>query len=87
MGEARGDGFIAALELVADKATRAFFPDRGAVGLICRDHCFANGLVMRAVRDTMVIAPPLVMERAHIDELIEKAWRCLELTARDIGNR
>jgi putrescine aminotransferase len=41
---------------------------------------------MRAVRDTMMISPPLVMERVHIDELIEKAWRCLDLTARDIAN-
>jgi len=39
---------------------------------------------MRAVRDTMIIAPPLVMERAQIDELIAKAWRCLDLTARDL---
>jgi putrescine aminotransferase len=87
VGEARGTGFIGALELVADKATRRFFADRGDVGLICRDHCFSNGLVMRAVRDTMIIAPPLVMERAQIDELIEKAWRCLDLTARDLKSR
>ncbi|MDB6047209.1 MAG: aspartate aminotransferase family protein [Gammaproteobacteria bacterium] len=86
VGEARGIGFIGALELVADKATRRFFPKRGDVGTICRDHCFANGLVMRAVRDTMIISPPLIMERAHIDELIEKAWRCLDLTARDLTN-
>jgi putrescine aminotransferase len=84
VGEARGVGFIAALELVADKATGRFFPNRGDVGLICRDHCFANGLVMRAVQDTMIIAPPLIMERAQVDELLEKAWRCLDLTARDI---
>lgn len=84
VGEARGIGFLGALELVADKVTRRFFPGRGDVGLICRDHCFSNGLVMRAVRDTMIISPPLVMTRAHIDELIEKAWRCLDLTARDL---
>jgi putrescine---pyruvate transaminase len=87
VGEARGTGFIGALELVADKATRRFFPNRGEVGTICRDHCFANGLVMRAVRDTMIIAPPLIMERAQIDELMEKAWRCLDLTARDLARR
>jgi putrescine---pyruvate transaminase len=85
VGDARATGFIGALELVAEKAKRRFFAKRGDVGLICRDHCFANGLVMRAVRDTMIISPPLIMERAHIDELIEKAWRCLDLTARDIG--
>jgi len=84
VGEARGVGFMGALELVADKATGRFFPNRGDVGLICRDHCFANGLVMRAVQDTMIIAPPLVMERAQVDELIDKAWRCLDLTARDV---
>jgi putrescine---pyruvate transaminase len=84
VGEARGMGFVGALELVADKTSHGFFPNRGDVGLMCRDHCFANGLVMRAVRDTMIIAPPLVMERSHIDELIEKAWRCLDLTARDL---
>lgn len=87
VGEARGMGFIAALELVADKASRRFLPDRGTTGLVCRDHCFANGLVMRAVQDTMIIAPPLVMERAQVDELVEKAWRCLDLTARDLGIR
>ena len=66
VGEVRGVGFIGALELVADKATRRFFPDRGAVGTICRDHCFSNGLVMRAVRDTMIISPSLIMERTQI---------------------
>jgi adenosylmethionine-8-amino-7-oxononanoate aminotransferase len=39
-----------------------------------------NGLIMRAVRDTMIISPPLVISREQIDELAEKAWRCLDLT-------
>ena len=87
MGEARGVGLIGALELVAHKASRTFFRDRGRVGTICRDHCFGNGLVMRAVRDTMIIAPPLVISRGQVDELVEKAWKCLDLTARDLGVR
>jgi putrescine aminotransferase len=61
------------------------FRNRGDTGLICRDHCFANGLVMRATRDTMIIAPPLIIEKTQVDELIEKARRCLDLTAADIG--
>ncbi|HEU0225873.1 MAG TPA: aspartate aminotransferase family protein [Steroidobacteraceae bacterium] len=85
VGEVRGVGMIGALELVAHKGSRTFFRNRGDTGLICRDHCFANGLVMRAVRDTMIIAPPLVMERGHVDELVDKARKCLDLTARDIG--
>ena len=55
VGEARSVGLIGALELVRDKATRQFFDNRGEVGTICRDLCFQNGLVMRAVRDTMIV--------------------------------
>jgi putrescine aminotransferase len=85
VGEARGVGMIGALELVAHKGSRTFFRNRGDTGTICRDHCFANGLVMRATRDTMIIAPPLVIEKKQVDELVEKARRCLDLTAADIG--
>ena len=85
VGEVRGVGMIGALELVAHKGSRTFFRNRGATGLICRDHCFNNGLVMRATRDTMIMAPPLVIERSQVDEMIEKARRCLDLTAADIG--
>ena len=70
VGEARGVGFIGALELVRDKARRGFFPERGKVGTVCRDICVENGLVMRATKDTLLIAPPLVTTRAEIDELI-----------------
>jgi putrescine aminotransferase len=85
VGEVRGVGMIGALELVAHKGSRTQFRNRGDTGLKCRDHCFANGLVMRAVRDTMIIAPPLVIEQSQVDELVEKARRCLDLTATDIG--
>jgi putrescine aminotransferase len=80
VGEARSVGLIGALELVRDKATRTFFDKRGEVGTICRDFCFRNGLIMRATRDTMIVSPPLVITREQIDELAEKAWRCLDLT-------
>jgi putrescine aminotransferase len=85
VGEVRGIGMLGAVELVAHKKSRTFFRDRGNVGLICRDHCFKNGLIMRAVRDTMILAPPLVMTKEDVDELVEKARRCFDLTARDIG--
>ena len=80
VGEARSVGLIGALELVKDKGSRTFFANRGEVGTICRDFCFQNGLIMRAVRDTMIISPPLVISREQLDELAEKAWRCLDLT-------
>jgi putrescine aminotransferase len=87
VGEVRGLGFIAAIELVQDKGRRQFFDPIGEVGQICRDHCFANGIVMRATRDTMLLSPPLVMTRGDIDELVEAAKKCIDLTARDVARR
>jgi putrescine aminotransferase len=80
VGETRMVGLIGALELVKDKARRQTFADPGEVGVLCRDLCIANGLVMRAVRDTMIIAPPLVITREQIDELVDKARRALDQT-------
>ena len=75
----RGLGLLGAIELVKDKATRARYEGKGA-GMICRGHCFNNGLIMRAVGDTMIISPPLVISKAEIDELVTKARHCLDLT-------
>lgn len=85
VGEARGVGMLGALELVADKATRQRFEGNGKVGLLCRDFCFNNGLVMRAVGDTMIISPPLVITHAQVDELITRANTSLDLTAHALG--
>ena len=79
VGEVRGVGLLGAIELVQDKATRARYVGKG-VGMICRQFCFDNGLIMRAVGDTMIIAPPLVITREEIDELVSKARKCLDLT-------
>ena len=84
VGEIRGTGLIGAIELVADKARRRFFPSERGVGMICRNHCFATGLVMRAVRDTMVYAPPLTISDAEIEEFVSLAARAIELTWRDV---
>lgn len=80
VGEARMRGMIGALELTPDKAARAPFRTVGAAGILCRDTCFANSLVMRAVRDGMVVSPPLVISRAEIDLLIERTVRSLDQT-------
>ena len=85
VGEARTKGLVGAIELTPDKAARApFAADRGTAGYICREHCFANGLVMRHVGDTMIISPPLVIANSEIDELVSKAAICLDLTLADL---
>jgi putrescine aminotransferase len=84
VGEARGLGLLGALELVRSKEPRQWFEPRGKVGERCRDICIRNGLVMRATRDTMIIAPPLVITDSEIDELVDKAWRSLDETLADL---
>ena len=81
VGEARCLGLLAAIELVPDKSSRRFFEPRGEVGIHMRDACTRNGLVMRATRDTLFIAPPLVITRAEIDELLSKVVRSLDETS------
>ena len=85
VGEARSKGLVGALELVADKGTRTRFPKVGETGTLCRDFCFESGVVMRAVRDTMIISPPLVITTEQIDELVALARRSLDLTAASLG--
>jgi putrescine aminotransferase len=72
VGEIRGVGLIGAIELTADKRTRKFFEKRGRIGSLCRDYCFENDLIMRAVRDTMVFSPPLTISLDEIELLVER---------------
>ncbi|MGR7922728.1 aspartate aminotransferase family protein [Zobellella denitrificans] len=83
VGEVRSLGLLGALELVADKTTLARFTP--GIGAQCRDNCFATGIVMRSVGETMVVSPPLVITEAQIDELVRLARQSLDLTARQLG--
>jgi len=85
VGEVRGVGMLGAVQLVKDKRTRRLFDPQGDVGSMCKDHCTDNDLIMRAVGDSMILAPPLIISRAEIDELMDKAGQALDLTARDLG--
>ncbi|WP_434930306.1 aminotransferase class III-fold pyridoxal phosphate-dependent enzyme [Shewanella sp. HL-SH5] len=80
VGEVRGLGLVAAIELVQDKAKRQRFSAKIGVGTWCRDFCIEHGLVMRSVGDTMIISPPLVITKAEIDELVDKALMALNDT-------
>jgi putrescine aminotransferase len=85
VGEARSLGLVGAIEIVRNKDSRErFHKDLGA-GTRCRDFCIDNGLVMRAVGNTMIVSPPLIITNEQIDELVEKAWKCLDLTAASLG--
>ena len=83
VGEAQTCGLMGALQLVRNKASGEAFPAELDVGMVCRGHCFGNGLIMRAVGDRMIVAPPLVITRAQVDEMCGLIRRCLDLTLAD----
>ena len=80
VGEVRGAGLIAAIEMVADKETgRAF--DGGAVGNYAQKACQDNGLIVRAVAGSSIaVCPPLVVTEAHVDEMAEAIGKALDTT-------
>ena len=85
VGEARMKGLVGALELIPDKKDLSKrFGDVGKIGTLARDHSFANGLVMRGVRDSLIISPPLVITEEETDELITRARKALDDTWADV---
>lgn len=81
VGEARIVGLMGAIELSPDKANRAAFAsEKGTVGLICRERCFANNVIIRHVGDAMIISPPLTITKDEVDLLIERTVKALDET-------
>jgi putrescine aminotransferase len=91
VGHVESCGLVAGLDLVRRKGPSPQecerFPARQAVGMICRGHMFDNGVIMRAVGDRMIVAPPLVITRAQIDEMADRIRFCLDLTLDDLRTR
>ena len=91
VGSADACGFVAGLNLVRAKGETVFdavpFAPELGVGMICRGHMFDNGMIMRAVGDRMIIAPPLIMTRAQIDEMVALIGSCLDQTLADLQAR
>jgi putrescine aminotransferase len=87
VGETRILGFMGALELTKNKETLEAFPESGLVGGICREYCFKNNLVMRAVGDSMVICPPLTINAEEIVEMVARARKSLDETLNDLTKK
>ncbi|MFD2741232.1 aspartate aminotransferase family protein [Sulfitobacter aestuarii] len=85
VGGVNVSGMMASLPLTPHKASRAAFAaDKGTVGYICREHCFAHNLVMRHVGDRMIISPPLVITPEEIAIFAERARAALDATYADL---
>lgn len=80
VGEARGMGLIGALELVANKETRAPFPIQAGVGAMCSRYAAEEGLITRNLGDSMALCPPLIITESEIDLLFERLAIALDRT-------
>ena len=80
VGEVRGIGLIAAVELVKDKATKESFDPAGAVGLYLGKQAQKHGLIVRALGDIIAFSPPLIMTGEEIDEMLARFGKALDDT-------
>ncbi len=85
VGQIRGRGSFAAVELVRDKETRERLAPESGAAVFCRDTANNHGLMVRQTGDAMIMAPPLICEHEHIDLLIEKLGVALDATAAHHG--
>jgi 4-aminobutyrate--pyruvate transaminase len=70
VGNARGVGLIAGVELMADKATRTPFEASRKIGVLVQDKCQEAGLIVRAIGDRIAFTPPLIITAAQVQDLL-----------------
>ena len=79
VGEVRGIGMVAGVELVADKDTRESFPASDEMGVKLRAEAIRRGLILRAMGDTIGISPPLILTAEEVEFLVDTL--CVSLDA------
>jgi 4-aminobutyrate--pyruvate transaminase len=87
VGEARGIGLLGAIELVHDKASKAPFAATAGVGLLAADLAQREGLILRAMGDSLALCPPLVTTKAEVGEIFDLLERSLERIQSQIKER
>jgi len=84
VGEVRGVGLIAAVELVADKASRAAFDPAGRAGARVVRQAQDNGLILRGIQDSVAFCPPLIITEAQVGTLADRFARSLDEVAKTL---
>jgi 4-aminobutyrate---pyruvate transaminase len=78
VGEARGVGLMGALEMVADKETKAPYPASLEVSERVARQAMKNGLICRPLGPAVVLAPPFIITKEQVDELFRLLRRTLD---------
>jgi 4-aminobutyrate---pyruvate transaminase len=80
VGEVRGIGLIAAVELVTDKASKAKFDPPGKAGAYLSERAHEHGLIIRAMQDSIAFCPPLIITETQVDEMVARFAHALNET-------
>ena len=72
VGEIRGEGLIAAVQLVADKASRTRFDPEGKVGTFFFERAHDHGLIIRNIKDAIAFCPPLIITADQVREMVTR---------------
>ena len=72
VGDIRGKGLMIGIELAKDRTTKESFPPANRTGREILKAAAQRGLITRALGDTLVFAPPLIITRGEADELVDK---------------
>ena len=80
VGEVRGVGLVAAVELVKNKETKEAFDPKSGVGLYLYKRAQAHGLIVRNLVDSIAFTPPLILTEDEIDEVLARFGRALDET-------
>ena len=70
VGNIRGKGMMCGVELVEDRASKAWYPPEWNVGGKMTKALIDNGVFTRMRSEVICIAPPLTTERETLDELV-----------------
>ena len=85
VGQVRGRGMFAAIELVSDKGSRERLAPESAGAEFCRNMANESGLMVRQTGNAMIMAPPLICNTQEIDFLVERLGEALDKTADHYG--
>ncbi|MDP2696804.1 aspartate aminotransferase family protein [Thalassospira sp.] len=77
IGETRGIGLIGAFELVSDSCAKTPFAPAGSAGKAVAAKCLEQGLIVRALGDTVAFCPPLIITHDEIDLMFDRAEAAL----------
>jgi 4-aminobutyrate--pyruvate transaminase len=79
VGDVRGVGLIAGIELMQNKLMRTAFPPSLRVGAMVERACLESGLIVRAIGDRIAFTPPLIITADEVRELFRRFRAGLDL--------